>query len=159
MNHYILNVDGGSRGNPGESGIGMVLYDKNNNIIFERSYYVGITTNNHAEYLACLIGVVVAWKKHNIKDLVIRTDSLLMTNQLNKLFTIKNELLKKCFAYFVKIAHNYNSITIIHIPREENAHADMLANKGIDEKILPPKSIVINLQKNNCFPQFDPINS
>ena len=126
-----IYIDGAARGNPGESGIG-VLIKETDNIIREITRYLGTKTNNQAEYTALITALESAddFKNKNIK---IFTDSLLVANQINGLWKVKHPeiipLNKKAKTLF----QNFKQISIQHIPREQNSEADRLANLAIDE--------------------------
>jgi len=127
-------TDGASRGNPGESGIGVLLKDKEGNVIDSLSAYIGKATNNTAEYVALISGLRLVMK-HPCCHLVVHSDSELLVRQLNGKYKVKNELLKHYYEAVQKLLQELNcKVTFCHIPREQNAEADALANKGIDEK-------------------------
>jgi ribonuclease HI len=130
-------TDGASRGNPGRAGIGIVIYDENNFIITSHKEYIGISTNNQAEYTAIIRSLSLIKKliKNNeITEVRFFSDSELMVNQLNlDYFTKEPELavLNNKFQVIVrKLGINYS---IHHIARSENKHADRLANLAIDQ--------------------------
>lgn len=135
-----LHTDGGSRGNPGPSGSGAVLYDETGKTIKEASRYLGERTNNYAEYSAVILGLEMIAKhfgKPQCKNLEVevRMDSELVCRQLNGEYQIKEETL---FPLFIQI-HNlrvstFPHVSFMHIPREENAHADRLANEAMDRR-------------------------
>jgi ribonuclease HI len=133
----ILFTDGASRGNPGPSGIGFLLFDGIKKIL-DGSYYLGNATNNIAEIEAILISLYIIKKENITKELIIKSDSLLLINQFKGLYKIKNERLKIAHLLFKKNFADLN-IFFIHIEREYNKEADLLANKGIDEEILLPE--------------------
>lgn len=138
----ILFTDGASRGNPGEAGIGFVLFN-NNTLLLEGSYYLGRCTNNVAEITAILVALYSIrenFPSYFEQKITIKSDSLLLINQFNKKFSIKN---KKLYIGHILFHNNFgnNFLEFIHIPREENKIADHLANKGINEKIILPKDI------------------
>ncbi|MBI1803101.1 MAG: ribonuclease HI family protein [Ignavibacteria bacterium] len=127
-------TDGASRGNPGESGIGFILKDEKGTVLYSGSGYIGTTTNNVAEYealLACLT------KAHELScsALVVHSDSQLMVRQLLGQYRVKDKNLRQ---YFFKAQQLIRTapfrFTIIHVEREENHDADLLANAGIDSK-------------------------
>lgn len=130
-NTVEIFIDGAARGNPGESGIG-VLIKKTTEDIIEVKKYLGTQTNNQAEYTALITALESA---QELKDRPIRifTDSLLVANQVNGLWKVKHPeiipLNKKAKTLF----QNYSDISIQHIPREQNSEADRLANLAIDE--------------------------
>lgn len=130
-NHIEIFIDGAARGNPGESGIG-VLIRGNGFEDREITEYLGTKTNNQAEYTA-LITALEAAQDLNDREIKIFTDSLLVANQINGLWKVKHPeiipLNKKAKTLF----ENYQQISIQHIPREQNSEADRLANLAIDE--------------------------
>ncbi len=127
-----INVDGASRGNPGQSGIGAVATD-GTKIIFEISEYIGIATNNVAEYRA-LIRALEELKSRNIKEAKIESDSQLIVEQMNGNYRVKDETLKVLFNYARTLSAKLSFFRIDYIPREKNKAADKLANLGIDNK-------------------------
>jgi len=130
----LAYTDGASRGNPGESGIGIVLKDALGNVITSQYGYIGKATNNIAEYTA-LAACLKLVQKIECKNLIVHSDSELMVRQLNGQYKVKDEGLKKHFLCIQKIltASPFN-FSIIHVPREKNKEADQLANHGIDTK-------------------------
>ena len=130
----VAYTDGASRGNPGESGIGIILKDDRGDIIHSHFGYIGQATNNIAEYTALATCLKLA-EKIGCKKLIVHSDSELMVRQMNGQYKVKDEGLKKHFQNiqeFLLVAPFQFSIT--HIPREKNFEADQLANKGIDTK-------------------------
>jgi ribonuclease HI len=127
-------TDGASRGNPGESGIGVVLKDERGNVLGSHFDYIGQATNNIAEYTA-LATCLKLVQKIGCNQLVVYSDSELMVRQLNGQYKVKDEGLKKQFQNIKKILTDVPfQFSIKHIPREKNLEADQLANQGIDTK-------------------------
>ena len=131
---YILKFDGCSKGNPGQAGIGAVIY-KNNNEIWSNSKYIGIKTNNVAEYSALIFGLNSAVKL-KINKLVILGDSQLVINQINGIYKVKNETLIPLYEMVIQLKRYFSHITFTHIYRTENKRADELANIGLENQIL-----------------------
>ena len=128
------NTDGASRGNPGESGIGVILRDDAGTILYRGGGYIGASTNNIAEYQA-LIACLKKVKRMKCDRLVVHSDSELMVRQLLGKYRVKDPDLKKCYGDVVKLLNTLPcSFEIVHIERELNQDADMLANTGIDTK-------------------------
>ncbi len=125
---YELYTDGASKGNPGYSGIGFVI-KKEGCIIEEKSEYIGITTNNVAEYTALLRGLERAHEL-GIKNIRVFSDSELMVKQINGIYSIKNEKLKGLAAKIMHLITTFDSFVLKHIPREENKLADKLSKDG-----------------------------
>ncbi|MDD4135754.1 MAG: ribonuclease HI family protein [Candidatus Shapirobacteria bacterium] len=135
-----INVytDGGSRGNPGHSGYGLVIYDDNQKILFQESKYLGIKTNNEAEY-AGLIGALI-WINNNQNSLKIskinfNSDSQLMIRQLTGLYKVKAPNLIPIFLKAKDLINSISSpITFKDVRRDFNKLADQLANEAMDRK-------------------------
>lgn len=129
----MIYTDGASRGNPGDAGIGIVVYNEDKTKIIKELYeYIGKTTNNVAEYTALLKGLK-AVETLKPKAIKIFLDSELIVKQINGEYKVRNEGLRPIYEDVRKLLGKFN-YTIEHIPREQNKKADELANKGIDEK-------------------------
>jgi len=128
-------TDGASRGNPGESGIGVILKDVSGTVLEEVCGYLGTSTNNRAEYAALLAGVELA-RRHNCSHLISHSDSELIVRQLQGTYKIKDKILRQ-WAERVHAAVRSGGLKLElkHIPREKNREADQLANMGIDSKL------------------------
>ena len=127
----VIHIDGAARGNPGESGIG-VLIEEDNGATREVKKYLGTRTNNQAEYSALITALETA---RDLKDREIRiyTDSLLLANQMNGLWKVKHPEIKDLYTKAKGLIEAFSRVTITHVPREENSEADRLANLAIDE--------------------------
>ncbi len=137
---YLLYVDGASRGNPGPSGIGIAV-KQDGEFVLKQGYAVGTKTNNQAEYLALITGLLLVIDHSKAGDTVlVRSDSLLMINQLNRLYKIKNEELKVLYTIAVMLGNQLNAV-FQHVLREKNMVADQMANYGIDQQIPLPDAI------------------
>jgi len=123
--------DGGSRGNPGIAGIGVIAYDENNLVVFQISEYIGITTNNQAEYRACLAGIEKA-KSLGAQEIEFCLDSELVVKQLNREYKVKNKDLAPIFLKIYNLTQSFKSVKFRHIRREFNKEADRLANLAMD---------------------------
>jgi ribonuclease HI len=132
----VVNVDGASRGNPGESGIGVAIFDKDSNLINEACDYLGVVTNNMAEYKALILGIKLSMK-YNAKKILFKSDSELMVKQIKGEYKVKNTQLKLLYTEVQSLLKKLPNWGIMHIPREENKEADLLANKGVDMSTLP----------------------
>lgn len=126
---YILRFDGASRGNPGRSGAGAVLY-KNDKEIWSISRYLGIQTNNYAECFAVILGINEACTR-GIKNLEVEGDSMLVINQLKGKWKVKNKDLKTLYLSIHQTLKQFQNITYKHIYRNYNKRADELANIGV----------------------------
>ena len=123
-------TDGASRGNPGESGIG-VLVIRPDGTREEIREYIGRGTNNEAEYKA-LIAALGHLLAEGISEAKIHTDSQLVASQVNGLWKVKDPKLRILHSEARKLASSLASFEIEYIPRENNAEADSLANEAID---------------------------
>lgn len=125
-----VNIDGASRGNPGLSAIGIIVKD-NEKILMEHAEFLGIRTNNQAEYEALRRALEICIKLDN-KEITILSDSELLINQRNLKYRIRNQQLKLISREISTLEKNFEKIQYKHIPREKNNKADKLANKALD---------------------------
>jgi ribonuclease HI/ADP-ribose pyrophosphatase YjhB (NUDIX family) len=130
--YLIIYGDGGSRGNPGPSAAGFVIMDAHESVFFEGGKYLGITTNNQAEYQAVYLALEKA-KELGARVVEFRLDSLLVVNQLNGIYKIKNRDLWPIHASIRELAKEFHKVTFTHIRREFNRLADGMVNKVLDE--------------------------
>jgi len=131
MNKLIIFTDGGARGNPGPAGIGVAIYDENKKLIAELSTFLGVATNNQAEYQA----LIAAFKKATelrASELDCYLDSELVVKQLKREYKVKNKDLAPLFLTIHNLSLNFKKISYTHIPRERNQEADRLANEAMD---------------------------
>jgi ribonuclease HI len=129
--HLIIHTDGASRGNPGQAGIGIVIYDEAGNVVREVSQGLGRTTNNVAEYTA-LVEALRQALKLGAEEVTVRSDSELMVKQIRGEYAVKNVGLQPLFVEARRLLLRFPRWRIEHVPREENRRADELANRGID---------------------------
>lgn len=129
MKKAKLFVDGASRGNPGHAGFGYILKIETQTI--EGWGYIGVATNNVAEYKALIEGLKKALSL-NVEEIEIFSDSQLVVKQLKGEYKVKKKHLKPLFAEAKKLLKNFKKATIFHIERHQNKEADTLANLGID---------------------------
>lgn len=139
MSRIKVFTDGASRGNPGEAGIGILIYDENDFIIKSRREYLGTATNNQAEYKALiksteLIKELAEEGEVRIDIVEFYTDSELMTNQVRFDYQVKEpELALLNNKFHVKMKKLALPFEIHHIERDKNKAADRLANEAIDK--------------------------
>jgi ribonuclease HI len=127
----IAYVDGSSMGNPGESGYGIILKDEKGKTLETIGKYIGIATNNIAEYSGLLNCLRLA-RKYQAESIKVFSDSLLMVNQLNGNYKVKNEGLKTIFTEIKNFLKKENiQLEIVHIPRDQNRDADKLARRAV----------------------------
>jgi ribonuclease HI len=128
-------TDGASRGNPGHASYGFVVLDEDKKIIFEEGKYLGIQTNNFAEYSAVLSAL--EYLKNNYSsnyELIFFMDSLLVASQLSGRYKIKSPNLKLLTMEIKKLEIYFSKVNYNHIPREKNKLADKLANLALDNR-------------------------
>lgn len=127
-----VHIDGASRGNPGYSAIGIMIKDEEK-IITEYGEYVGVKTNNQAEYLALRKALEIC--TNLAKEVNILSDSELLINQRNQKYKVRNQELKILSREIAILEKNYERITYKHIPRSKNSRADFLANRALDKHL------------------------
>jgi ribonuclease HI len=127
----VLYTDGASRGNPGQSAIGIVIADPSGKIIYELGETIGNATNNEAEYRALLRGLTCAQRFG--AEIEIRTDSELLARQLKGSYKVRAENLKPLFVEAQRALKQFKHVTIAIIPRALNRRADALANQALDK--------------------------
>ena len=126
-----LYCDGASRGNPGPSGAGVVILDKNGDEVFELSRFLDHATNNEAEYKALTRGLTAA-AEIGIRRLQIFLDSELVVNQLLGSYRVRNPRLLQLYQEAISRLRLFDEYVIFHVGRELNQKADRLANEAID---------------------------
>ncbi len=129
MNCLEIYIDGASKGNPGHSGVGIVIY-RNGQVLKRISSYIGKTTNNIAEYTALIYALEEALLL-KAKSLKINTDSQLLARQINRIYKVKHEGLIGLYERAVHLLSGFDKVLVNHIPREENSCADKLATEAI----------------------------
>jgi ribonuclease HI len=128
-------TDGGSRGNPGPSASGFVVTDMHDTLLAKDGLYLGITTNNQAEYHALKLGLEKALEL-NAKKVHVFMDSLLLVNQVKGLYKIKNAQLIPVNQAVKQIESRFEFVEYTHIPRELNKQADGMVNEVLDSTDL-----------------------
>jgi len=130
-----VHIDGASRGNPGEAGIGVVIKDGKNNIIKRYNEYIGIKTNNEAEYIALKKGLELALN-YCRKHITILSDSELIVRQRRRQYKTKKKHLKSLAREVQTLEKMFEIVEYQNVPREHNREADKLANQAIDGSTL-----------------------
>ncbi|MDX1691669.1 MAG: ribonuclease HI family protein [Acidimicrobiia bacterium] len=131
---WTLYADGASRGNPGPSGIGAVLYDPDGEVVDEIAGMIGETTNNVAEYRALVAGLEAAARR-GVDVLTVRLDSQLLVRQATGEYRVKAKHLRPLALRVRRLAEGFEEVRFEHVPRAENAVADALANQGLDDAL------------------------
>ncbi len=130
MSAVVLRTDGGARGNPGPAGAGFVIV-ADGRIVRRGGRYLGVTTNNVAEYEALIWGLENAIAL-GYRDVAVEADSELVVKQLAGVYKVKNAGLKPLFSRAQGLLRSLDSYTLTHIRRELNSEADALANEAMD---------------------------
>ncbi len=127
----IAYTDGASRGNPGPASAGVAIFSKDGALVAEISLKLGNQTNNFAEYTA-LIEALKACANGGAKNVLVRADSQFMIRQMQGQYKVKAPGIIPLFQQCKKLVENFDIIKFEHIPRDQNEHADRLANKALD---------------------------
>lgn len=127
----IINTDGGARGNPGPAGIGVVIRDESETVIYEYSGFIGHATNNVAEYKA-LIKALEEAHRLGADAVEIRMDSELIVKQMRGDYKIKEPTLQQLAQEAIRLLRNFAQYNFSHVRREFNKAADALVNEAID---------------------------
>jgi ribonuclease HI len=128
-----VNFDGGSRGNPGPAGVGVVLAAQDGTPLLTRGKFIGVATNNVAEYTALIFALRQA-AKLGAKTLLIRGDSELVIKQMRGEYRVKNPALKHLFDQAQALLGDFKSVKFEHELRHQNSLADRLANLAVDKR-------------------------
>lgn len=131
MAALTVNVDGGARGNPGPAAIGVVLRGPDGEVLEERGERIGEATNNVAEYRALLAGLEMAARR-GARELRVLGDSELVVRQVEGRYKVKDATLRELHAEVMRRLEGFESWSIGHVRREENAEADRLVNEALD---------------------------
>jgi ribonuclease H / adenosylcobalamin/alpha-ribazole phosphatase len=127
----IVSTDGAARGNPGPAGIGVVVAAEDGEILGEIAEGIGVATNNVAEYTAVIRGLERA-RALMASQVLVRSDSRLIVEQLSGRFKVKNPTLQRLHTQARTLAAGFERVRFEHVPRARNAEADRLANAGVD---------------------------
>jgi ribonuclease HI len=132
MSTFVVHIDGGARGNPGPAGWGVVVQDESGGLVAELMGALPHATNNVAEYSGLL--AALDWcVEHGATALQVRSDSLLLVQQMKGVYKVKNEGLKPLHGRARLLAHQIGRVSFEHVRREANAEADRLANLAMDQ--------------------------
>jgi ribonuclease HI len=132
-------IDGGARGNPGPAGYGVHVVDNQGNTVAELYEGIGYATNNVAEYRGLL--AALEWSiAHGHTRVHIKSDSLLLVQQVNGVYRIKNEGLLPLYRQARHLMAKVGNVTLEHVRREQNKDADRLSNLGMDLNLPPEPS-------------------
>ena len=134
ISELIVHADGASRGNPGPASAAVVAYDTEGTELTSRARRLGKTTNNVAEYNACILALELA-ADFGVLNVTIRMDSELVVKQMKGEYKIKNENLAILAGKVRELAAGFDKCIWEHVPRARNAAADKLANEVLDEAV------------------------
>ena len=131
MAKVTVNVDGGARGNPGPAAVGVVIRGAGGEVLEERGEAIGRATNNVAEYRALLLGIEMA-AAHGASELELIGDSQLVVRQVEGRYKVKDATMRELHAKVKRALQPFESWSIHHVRREQNADADRLVNEALD---------------------------
>lgn len=129
-----LYADGGSRGNPGPSASGFVVLTMEDKVLVDQGVYLGVTTNNQAEYTALKLGLEEA-HKIGAREVDVYMDSLLVVNQMKGIFKVRNRDLWPIHDAINKLVSQFKHVHFQHVPRELNKLADAAVNRALDGEL------------------------
>lgn len=132
---WVVNSDGGARGNPGPGGAGIVVRGPDGSVVARGGAFLGTVTNNVAEYQALLWGLRAA-RALGATRVLVKADSELVVKQLLGEYRVKNEGLKPLFLEAQALRRMFSNVAFTHVRREDNADADALANEAMDGRCL-----------------------
>jgi ribonuclease HI len=134
----LAYTDGAARGNPGEGGIGVIMRREDGEVLYSFGGYLGTTTNNVAEYRALLHCLKKA-PALPCSRLIVHSDSQLMVRQISGEYRVKDKKLAPLYIEAIRLLKAAPfDVKVIHIDRESNREADLLANAGIDGRVPCP---------------------
>lgn len=137
---FIVYTDGASRGNPGHAAYGFTISEEKGKLLYEEGKYIGVTTNNVAEYTAVLEAL------RHIREFIpkgksayveLNADSKLVAEQLSGNYKIKSQHLKSIIEKILLLSSSFSEINFKHVRRAQNSRADRLANLALDKKLFP----------------------
>jgi ribonuclease HI len=129
-----LFSDGAARGNPGPAGAGAVLMDAEGRVVARLGRFLGIQTNNYAEYMGLLLGLKHA-RSLGVKELEVLADSELLIRQLQGRYQVKSPTLRPLYEEAAGLLKEFSRVKLVHVPREKNKAADEMSNRAIDERM------------------------
>ncbi|MGE6760755.1 ribonuclease HI family protein [Corallococcus interemptor] len=134
LNRVRVYSDGAARGNPGPAGAGAVLTNTEGAVVARLGKFLGHQTNNYAEYMGLLIGLQHA-KSLGAREVEVFADSELLIRQLGGRYQVKSATLKPLFQEAQKLLATFGKVKLAHVPRAQNAEADEMSNRAIDERL------------------------
>ncbi|MBN9683215.1 MULTISPECIES: ribonuclease HI family protein [unclassified Corallococcus] len=134
LNRVRVYSDGAARGNPGPAGAGAVVTNTEGAVVARLGKFLGHQTNNYAEYMGLLIGLQHA-KSLGAREVEVFADSELLIRQLGGRYQVKSPTLKPLFQEAQKLLATFGKVKLAHVPRAQNAEADEMSNRAIDERM------------------------
>ena len=129
--HVIAYADGASRGNPGPSSYGVVVYDRDGKELHRGGRALGRGTNNQAEYHGAIAALEAALGL-GAREVELRMDSELIVRQLTGRYRVKNPGLAPLYKRILDLRTRFDRVALTHVPRAQNKVADALANEALD---------------------------
>ena len=130
---FIVETDGAARGNPGLAGAGVIIKDEHGHTIEKIGRFLGVSTNNQAEYRALIIGLE-AVTVHEPEAVTVRMDSELVVKQMTGQYRVRHPGIVPLYVQAAELASQLPNLQIEHVPREKNPGADLVANVAIDSR-------------------------
>lgn len=134
----VAYIDGGARGNPGPAGYGARIEDESGAVLEELRGFLGVATNNAAEYQGLIAALKYA-HDHGHRIVRIRSDSELLVKQMLGQYRVRHAGLRPLYQKARAMADALDRVAFEHVRREENTHADRLANVAMDEGVAQSK--------------------
>ncbi|MGD0977123.1 MAG: ribonuclease HI family protein [Minisyncoccia bacterium] len=140
MKKLIIHSDGGSRGNPGDAAIGVVIEEIGGTLKKQYGEYIGRATNNEAEYQAAIFGLkklkqLIGKEAIETAKVEVWVDSELLERQINGFFKIEDTNIQPLFLQLWNLRIDYGDIKFKHVPRERNREADKMVNATLDKEL------------------------
>jgi len=145
---YRMNIDGGSRGNPGPAAYGVLIREARGEVVAKLKKYIGRFSNNVAEYYGLIAAMDYA-QSHGVRAIRIESDSELLVKQMRGLYRVKSADLQPLYERAQKMSKAFDSFRIDHVYREQNREADALANEALDEVEGKPASPTATAKSNS----------
>ncbi|HZU23282.1 MAG TPA: ribonuclease HI family protein [Terriglobales bacterium] len=133
--YLVAHIDGGARGNPGPAGYGVVIEDHAGRRIDQLSQFLGVQTNNYAEYSGLIAALEYARRNH-FRSLKVLSDSELLVKQIKGEYKVRSAPLQELYAKARALIRELDAFAVQHIPREQNREADHLANLAMDNAMM-----------------------
>jgi ribonuclease HI len=130
-----IETDGASRGNPGLAGAGIIIKDSQGRRIETIGKFLGVTTNNQAEYRALIEGLRAA-KRHNPDEITVQMDSELVVKQMTGKYRVRHPEMLPLYLEATELVSEFSKVEFVHVMREKNPGADEVANMAIDSRMV-----------------------